>query len=154
MVGQLITTVGQPVTIVGQLVTIVGQPITVVGQPITIMGQPITVVGQPITIVGQPITIVGQPITIVGQPITVVDQYIIPLYPWPSTNFANFVTNLSIRTHFTTWYPRALKTHPSWNKDHFFFDLCHCCCHCSINTQIGNNATDQKRCHFHFCFSL
>ena len=28
------------------------------------------------------------------------------------------------------------------------FDLCHCCCYCSINTQIENNATDWNRYHF------
>ena len=31
-----------------------------------------------------------------------------------------------------------------------FFDLCRCCCRCSINTQIGNNATRWKRCRFRF----
>ena len=36
----------------------------------------------------------------------------------------------------------------------FFFDLCHCCSHCSINTQIGNNATDRKRRHFSFRSSI
>ena len=34
----------------------------------------------------------------------------------------------------------------------FFFDLCRCCCHCSIKTQTENNATDWKRCHFRFRF--
>ena len=37
-------------------------------------------------------------------------------------------------------------------KANFFLDLCRCCCHCNINTQIGNNVTRWKRRCFRFCF--
>ena len=38
----------------------------------------------------------------------------------------------------------------------FFFDVCRHCCRCSINTQIGNNVTGWKRCHFRvrFCSNI
>ena len=35
-----------------------------------------------------------------------------------------------------------------------FFDLCHCCCCCSINTQIGNNATDHVGSDVGFTFTV
>ena len=39
-------------------------------------------------------------------------------------------------------------------KANFICDLCGCCCHCSINTQIENNATGWKRCRFFFRSSI
>ena len=39
-----------------------------------------------------------------------------------------------------------LKVHLYWGEsENTFFYPCHCCCHRSINTQIGNNAIGWKR---------
>ena len=50
----------------------------------------------------------------------------------PLSGGSNFPIPPSVNTPLGFIYIKA-KT-----KAIFFFDLCHCCCHCSINTHIGN----------------